>query len=135
MIESLTPADLLPGVSELLEDLRSLGVKTALVSASQNAPRLIQRLGIENAFDVVVDPEEVERGKPAPDLFLIAAEKLNVMPYHCLGVEDAPAGIESIRRAGMWIVGIGDKRELNEARHVYPTTEAATPYIMKWLEG
>lgn len=107
LIRRLTPADLLPGMGPLLADLRAAGVRTAIASASHNAPEVIRRLEIGQAIDAVVDPRGLVRGKPDPEIFLAAAETLGVRPEDCVGIEDAAVGIEAIRAAGMVAVGIG----------------------------
>ena len=133
-ISDFTKEDLLPGAKEALEAIRRAGGKTALVSASRNAPALIEKLGIADLFDVIAHPDEIKHPKPAPDPFLHAAEQLNVLPVNCLGVEDARAGIESIRAARMWELGIGERAHL-DTRYAVPGMKEALPLIMKWLEG
>lgn len=133
-IQKVTPEDLYPGAVELLEELRRRGVKTALVSASRNAPAIVERLGIADLFDTTVHPDELARGKPAPDPFLKGAEKLGVLPARCLGVEDAPAGIQSIRAAGMWQVAIGEREDFPHVTEVFNTIKEASPYILRWEE-
>lgn len=133
-IQKVTPEDLFPGTLELLQALKERGIKTALVSASRNAPALIERLGIKDLFDTTVHPDEIDRGKPHPDPFLKGAEKLGVLPAHCLGVEDAPAGIESIRTAGMWQVAIGERVDFPDVTEVFATIKEASPYILRWEE-
>ena len=66
----------------------------------------LERLGIRELFPVVVGSQDTERGKPEPDLFLLAAERLGVDPKTCVVFEDAPAGIEAARRAGMMAVDV-----------------------------
>jgi beta-phosphoglucomutase len=80
----------------------------------------MERLGIRHYFDYVVNPAEIVHGKPAPDIFLKAASELGIEPRFCAGIEDAVAGIRSIKAAGMIAVGIGDPDELSEADIVYP---------------
>lgn len=133
-IASFTPNNLYPGVIELLEKLKSMRVKIGLVSASKNAPQLIKSMEIEKYFDTIVNPEELERGKPHPDPFLKAAEMLRVSPQDSLGVEDAKAGIESIKAANMTALGIGTE-DLKEADAVYNTIQDASHFIINWLEG
>jgi beta-phosphoglucomutase len=120
MISKFTPSDLLPGAAQLLEDCKAGNIKVALASASKNGPLLMERLGIMHYFDYVVNPAEIAHGKPAPDIFLKAAGELGVNPMFCAGIEDAVAGIRSIKAAGMIAVGIGDPDELSEADIVYP---------------
>lgn len=114
-IADFSPADLYPGARRVLEEVRTAGMKTALVSASRNAPLLVDRMAIADLFDTVVDPTGVPSGKPAPDIFLAAANALCVSPQECLGVEDAPAGIAAIHAAGMAALGIGLRTSLQEA--------------------
>lgn len=108
LIGQITPADLLPGIAGLLHDIREAGLCIGLASASHNAPFIIQRLQISDCFGVIVDPATLRLGKPDPEIFLSAAAQLGVPPEHCIGVEDARAGIEAIQSAGMFAVGVGD---------------------------
>jgi beta-phosphoglucomutase len=95
--------------------LRERKVKTALGSASRNAPLILERLDIAALFDVIVDAGKVEKAKPDPEVFLIAARELRVSPEHCVVFEDAEAGIEAARRAGMGNVGVGSPVTLCQA--------------------
>lgn len=133
LIASFTPAQLFPGARAVLESLRARGIRIALASASQNAPALIERLGITALFDHVVNPAKVTAGKPAPDIFLAAATALGVEPSDCLGVEDAVAGIAAIKAADMFAVGIGEARSLTAADVVVP--DIASIGIERFLEG
>ncbi len=107
LIAQITPTDLLPGIPELLADLRAAGIRTAIASASHNATEVVRRLEIEGLVDAMVDPATIVKGKPDPEIFLAAAERLGVRPDDCVGVEDARAGIEAINAAGMVSVGVG----------------------------
>lgn len=120
LISKFTPDNLLPGVHEMLIKLKSLNIKVALASASKNGPLLIDRLQIAEYFDYIVNPAELAQGKPAPDIFLKAAHALKVPVTECVGVEDAIAGVASIKSAGMVAIGIGDPHELNQADIIYP---------------
>lgn len=126
MMQSITQQDLLPGVAELLKELQAAGIKIALGSASKNARTVIDRLGIANKFMAIADGYSVEKSKPAPDLFLFAAEKLGVSPQNCIVVEDATAGIEAGLAAGMKVVGLGPKERVGKAHIVLPSLEAIT---------
>lgn len=114
-LETLGAADLLPGAESALAQVRGAGLAVALASASRNAAAIVDRLGIADRFDAIVDPSRVARGKPAPDLFLAAAQHLGVRPETCLGVEDAAAGIAALRAAGMASIGVGRREQLNDA--------------------
>ncbi|MCU0550737.1 MAG: beta-phosphoglucomutase [Leptolyngbya sp. Prado105] len=124
-IGEISPADLLPGVLDLLQELRQSGVKTALGSASKNARPVIEKLGIAQYIDVIGDGHSVERPKPAPDLFLFAAGELGLAPETCIVFEDAAAGIEAALAAGMWAVGLGPTERVGEAHVVLPNLENA----------
>jgi beta-phosphoglucomutase len=115
---SMTRKDLLPGALERLDELKDLGVKISLASASKNAPAILEALGISGYFDSVANPALVAQGKPAPDIFLLAAAPLGVRPEDCLGVEDAEAGVTAIKSAGMQALGVGDPKVLAAADRV-----------------
>jgi beta-phosphoglucomutase family hydrolase len=99
---------LLPGVRPWLDRLKEEGWRQALASSAPraNLDAITAALQIEDYFAAVVSAEDVERGKPDPQVFLTAAAKLGVAPARCVVVEDAPAGTEAARRAGMRSVGV-----------------------------
>lgn len=106
-IAALGPGDVLPGAREAIDTARRRGLAVAIGSSSRNAARILERLGATDWFDVVVDGTMVDRAKPAPDVFLLAAERLGVDPAACLVVEDAEAGVAAAHAAGMRCVGVG----------------------------
>ncbi len=120
-IQYFGPEHLLPGARAAIASVKKAGLKTALASASKNAPLLLERLGIAELFDYVVDANRISRSKPDPEIFLAAAKALDVSPGDCLGVEDAAAGIASIHAAGMAAVGIGHAHALSDADVVLPS--------------
>ena len=122
-IREVSPKDLLPGARELLEEIHSAGLKSALGSASKNAPDVVRRLGIENLLDAISDGNSVARQKPAPDLFLHAASQLNLKPKDCVVIEDAAAGIEAARAGGFHTVGLGPPERVGQAEVVFPSLE------------
>lgn len=107
-IGGISPADALPGVDTLLPELRARGVPLAIGSASKNAKPVLERLGIAGMFDAVVTGHDFVHGKPAPDVFLVAAERLGLAPSSCVVFEDAAAGIQAAHAGGMKAVGIGN---------------------------
>ncbi|RAP59488.1 beta-phosphoglucomutase [Oleiagrimonas sp. MCCC 1A03011] len=123
-IEQFGPQDLLPGAREAIASVRAAGLGIALASASRNAPLLLERLGIADLFDHVVDANRIRHSKPDPEIFLAAAAGLGVAPSSCLGIEDAAAGVASIRAAGMCAVGIGSYETLGDADAVLPSIAA-----------
>jgi beta-phosphoglucomutase/alpha,alpha-trehalose phosphorylase len=107
LIRTIQPGDLLPGIAELLTDLRNAGVKIAIASVSHNVWEIVRRLGIADQIDAIVDPAALVKGKPDPEAFFKAAEMLGVAPENCAGVEDAQVGVQAIKAARMFTVGIG----------------------------
>jgi beta-phosphoglucomutase len=121
----ITPADLLPGARELLEEIHQAGLKSALGSASKNAPDVIQRLGIADLLDAVSHGGSVERQKPAPDLFLHAANQLYLQPQEYAVVEDATAGIQAGRAGGFHTLGLGPRERVGEAEAIMDSLKGA----------
>lgn len=123
-LNSITSANLLPGALQLLQKLQTMRYRLALASASRNAKIVISRLGIEPYFEVIADGNSVEKTKPAPDIFLYVADQLSLAPEKCLVIEDAEAGIEAAKAAGMATVGIGPPERVGAADHLYPSVAA-----------
>jgi beta-phosphoglucomutase family hydrolase len=98
----------LPGVRHWLEQLHAAGWRQAVASSAPrlNVEAIVAALEIERFFGAITSAEDVQRGKPDPQVFLAAAEKLGVDPARCVVVEDAPAGVEGGRRAGMATIGV-----------------------------
>ena len=112
LLSTLTPADALPGAAAIPVTLKKRGVKIAVGSSSRNTSLILERLGWSERFDVVVDGNDIRHSKPDPEVFVLAAKRLDVPPGQCLVVEDAIAGVEAARRAGMAVFGIGTSEEL-----------------------
>ncbi|MCK7414130.1 beta-phosphoglucomutase [Enterobacter cloacae] len=106
-LASLTQASLLPGIRDVLSDIRGANVKIGLASVSLNAPGILQALGIHKAFDLCADASRIVCSKPDPEIFLAACAGLNVRPGEAIGIDDAVAGVEAINASGMLSVGIG----------------------------
>ena len=126
LIDELNSEHLLPGIQNLLIELHEAGVKIALGSSSKNAELVLQRLGIRHFFNFIADGHSVSQLKPAPDIFLYAAESVAIAPGHCLVVEDAPAGVAAAIAAGMWVLGVGPGDRLAQADLVLPTLAGIT---------
>jgi beta-phosphoglucomutase len=119
-IATITPKDLFPGAVELLTELRQAGIKIAIGSASKNARTVIEKLGIGNLVDAIADGDSVELPKPAPDLFLHAAQQIGLTPDRCVVVEDATVGVQAAIAAGMRSIGIGPITRVGAADIVLP---------------
>ncbi|WP_286897270.1 MULTISPECIES: beta-phosphoglucomutase [Sphingobacterium] len=115
LIEQLSPDHLLSGSLDLLEKLRKKRIKIALGSASKNAMGILEKTGIISYFDTLIDGNVVQLSKPNPAVFLKGAEALGIEPACCLVLEDAQAGIDAARAAGMQVIGIGQAEHLNGA--------------------
>lgn len=114
-ISKLDETELLLGVKEYLMSLRNRGVRIALGSASKNATFILDKLNITHLFDAIVDGNKTTRAKPDPEVFLIACEELQLQPQDCVVFEDAVAGVEAAKSAGIRVVGIGQSSILNQA--------------------
>lgn len=133
LVETMSPADLFPGVLPLFSSLKAAGVKTALASASKNAALVLQKLCIPDLFDYVADSNLIKNGKPDPEIFLTCAQALGVAPERCIGVEDAPAGVTAIKAAGMYALGIGEEHALTQADLVIPAISVLDPKLLTKL--
>jgi len=114
-IYKMSPEEILPGVKNFIVTLRNKGIKIALGSASKNAKLILDRLGITELFDALVDGNMVSNAKPDPQVFTLGAELLGVENETCIVFEDAVAGLEAAHNANMKCVGVGDKDTLSEA--------------------
>ena len=112
LLPSLTPDDLLPGARALLLDLRRQGIKIAIGSSSKNARQIMELTGLPPLVDALIDGTHIAASKPDPEVFLRAADALGLPPAACVVVEDAEAGIEAGRRAGIPVFGIGTPESL-----------------------
>ena len=117
-----------PGAIELIDELREYGVKESLATSSpiENGQFVTRQLGIENGFDAVVWGREVKEGKPSPQIFLLAAERLGVDPGNCVVIEDAVAGVAAAKRAGMRCLAVANSHpeaKLGEADLVVDSLE------------
>jgi len=121
LISHMTPEEIFPGVRELISELRDQGIKTALGSASKNAMHILEHINMVNDFDAIIDGNKITKTKPDPQIFLKAAEALNVEPKMCIVFEDAKAGIESAINANMIAIGVGHAQNLTEAKFVIPS--------------
>lgn len=127
-----------PGLLNLLAFLKDNGYKIAVATSCdfERVARYFRQGRITHFFDAIVTGEMVLRSKPFPDIFLKASDELSIEPSKCLGLEDSPAGLESIFRAGMIPVMIPDKIPYNDTlapftRTVFKTLDEVIPYLKK----
>lgn len=108
LLAQMSPADLPEDVKATLSALRRRGLKLAIGSSSKNAPFILQQLGLGGFFDAVSDGNNITNSKPDPEVFLKAAQMLELEPKACLVVEDATAGAEAAHRGGIDAACVGD---------------------------
>ena len=108
LLKNMTTEDLSQEVRETLEQLREKGLKLAIGSSSKNAGFILERIGLGDFFDAVSDGNNITFSKPDPEVFLKAAQFLNLQPEQCLVVEDAEAGLLAAKRGNMDCAGIGE---------------------------
>jgi HAD superfamily hydrolase (TIGR01509 family) len=129
--------ELLPGALAWFERLRSAGWRQALASSAPrpNIDAVFESIpALGRYLDTVVSADEVGRGKPDPAVFLEAARRLSLPPGRCIVVEDAPAGLEGARRAGMRSIGVlSEHHPRLEADVVVPSLEALEPDAFEML--
>jgi beta-phosphoglucomutase len=133
MINLMTPDEILSGAGEFVQSCRDAGIKTAIGSASKNTPIILAKLQLTPLFDVVVDGNSVSKAKPDPEVFLKGAEALGVSPADCIVFEDAVAGVEAAKNAGMKAVGIGSPETLSEADVVVSGLDKVTLNMIEAL--
>jgi len=131
LIQEITPKDVLPGVLELLKDLKTNGIKTALASASKNAFSVVEKLQVGEYLDIIVDAATVKKGKPDPEIFMEAATKLQVPPQNCIGIEDASSGIDAIKAANIFSIGVGTEESMQKADWFVTDTNELTLMAIK----
>ena len=132
-VSQMTSDEILPGIKGLLTFLENEKISFALGSASKNAPLILQKVGLFSKFDAIVDGNDVSKAKPDPEVFLIAAKKLNKSPDQCIVIEDALAGVQAANNANMLSIAIGDKDLLHEADYNLSDTGKLTIDFIKKL--
>jgi beta-phosphoglucomutase len=120
LCRQMTPDDTLPGVRIFLDELNAASIRIGLGSASKNAKIILERIGMLPYFETIVDGNRITKGKPDPQVFLIGAEDLQTEPENCVVFEDAVAGVQAAKAAGMLAVGIGEASVLAQADIVIP---------------
>lgn len=129
----------MPGVGELLSSLAADGIAMAVGSSgpTENVALVVEKLGVGELLGALITANDVTRGKPDPQVFLLAAERLGIAPERCIVVEDAQAGVAAARAAGMHCVGIAStgrtREELADADVVIDSLSELTPEVFRRL--
>ena len=129
LLNKLTPKDILPNVLEVLKALKEKHIKIAIGSSSKNAKTILKHINLYDAFDVIADGHDIKHSKPAPDIFLVAAERLGLKPESCMVVEDAVAGIIAAKKAQMIAVAVSDATKSDLADYKFDNIEALLSLI------
>ena len=131
-IKEIDKTEILPGVEEYIKVLKKKGIKLGIGSASKNTMTILRNIGMVEYFDVIIDGTKVTNAKPDPEVFLLGARELNLMPKECVVFEDAEAGIEAAKNAGMHSIGIGKPEVLKHADKVISGFENLDADILKF---
>lgn len=136
-ISHLSNAELLPGIGEILEELKQNNIKIALGSASKNARMVLEKLEVTHLFDAIVDGNDVTKSKPDPEVFLKAASEMNLKPEECVVLEDAEKGLIAAKAGQFKCIGIGTDSRLAIADLQISSTEKFTLKELKefWLKN
>lgn len=132
-ISNMKDDEILPGARELLELVRNNGIKTALGSVSKNSMTILSGLKLTKYFDAIIDGNKVKNAKPDPEVFLLGAGELNINPKNCVVFEDAKSGIQAAFNAGMYSIGVGDKKILGKANIVVTSLLDVSLETFKYL--
>lgn len=116
-LQSMTTDDLSNEVRDTLNALRQKGLKLAIGSSSKNTPLILERIGLADFFDAISDGNNIQRSKPDPQVFAMAAEMLDLEPAKCLVVEDALAGLQAAEAGGFDSAGLGPAAESGKATY------------------
>ena len=116
-LQKMTPLDVSDDTRAVLEKLRECGLKLAVGSSSKNTPLILEKTDMAKFFHAVSDGNNITRSKPDPEVFLKAAEYLNLQPCECIVVEDSEAGIDAGNAGGFVAVGIGCAEQYKKTKY------------------
>lgn len=130
-ISQMDEREILPGVIELLNQLKDRKLKIALGSASKNSGLILKNTKLQDYFDVIVDGNDVSKAKPDPEVFLLGVKRIGIPASQCIVFEDAYAGIEAAKKAGMLAIGVGNRKSLPHADVLVETLENLDLSVLK----
>jgi len=135
-IATMGRSELLPDVERTIDFLIETNQYVTLGSASKNARPILEKTNLLEAFDAIVDGNDITEAKPNPEVFLKAAKLTNTQPNHCIVFEDSVAGIQAANAAGMISIGIGNESVLNEAVHNFTSfTEISNSFLEELIKN
>jgi len=131
--EQVVPSEMLPGVFDFLNELKQREIRIGLGSSSKNAVLILEKLGILEIFDTVIDGNKIHMSKPHPEVFQRGAAELRLQPIEIVVFEDAQSGVEAAKSGGFYCIGIGDASVLSMADAVVASMEGMTVGRMESL--
>ena len=117
LLKNMNQNDVSSDVLKTLYFLKRNGIKVAIGSSSKNTMFILERIGLNNCFDAIADGTQIIKSKPDPEVFLLAAKKLDLEPKDCIVVEDAKTGIDAANAGGFISVGINDAANYSETKY------------------
>ena len=133
--------ELKPGIRELLSYLKERGIKTAIATSSpiERTEKYLSSVGLTGAFDKLISGYMVKKGKPEPDIYILAASELGLTPKECLAIEDSPSGLMSANRAGCYPVMVPDQdmptAETEALLFAKADSLEKIIFLLKWMEN
>ena len=135
-VTTMGRSELLPEVERTIHFLIEKNQYVTLGSASKNARLILEKTSLIDAFDAIVDGNDVSEAKPNPEVFLKAVQLTNTQPNHCIVFEDSVAGIQAANAAGMISIGIGNESVLNEAVYNFTDfTEISNSFLEELIKN
>jgi beta-phosphoglucomutase len=131
--EQVVPSEMLPGVLEFLNELKQRDIRIGLGSSSKNAVLILEKLGILEMFDTIIDGNKIHMSKPHPEVFQRGASELQLTPTEIVVFEDAQSGVEAAKTGGFYCIGIGEPAVLSLADAVVPSMAGMTVEKMTGL--
>ncbi len=128
-LDMMTEKDLASGAKAVLTELSEKGLQLAIGSSSKNTQLIVDKLQIADFFTAIIDGNQIKHSKPDPEVFLLAAQKLELQPANCLVVEDAEAGVEAAIRGGFQVAGIGSARDVAKVNFKLATLTDLLKYM------
>lgn len=136
LISEMDETAILPGMKSFIIDLKKNHIKMAIASSSTNGKTVLQKIGLIEYIDYIVDPTTLKYGKPDSEIFLKASAGINVRPENCAALEDGEAGMTAILQTGMFSIGIGSDYKMDKADwHVRSTEEITFQELVRRFEG
>ena len=133
--------ELKPGIKELLSYLKEKGIKTAIATSSpiERTEKYLASVGLTGAFDKLISGYMVQKGKPEPDIYELAAREIGLTPQECLAIEDSPSGLLSASRAGCYPIMVPDQDmptpETESLLFAKADSLEKIVFLLKWLEN